>query len=208
MSKNYKPRFHCKTEAQKNAIKANYAKQANRTKKTVGRGKQQNPTKKQEPVSNRVSPPNPSSFQLPVKNGGRRWNIYRVPNYILNGKQDNDVHGGLVLDEMNDNVMLVEVTHSKYKKKNRKNLPIRNLESTDLDKEGNLRDSYIEKRLIVSTGKDENERGIDASILNKQMNDLQFDEVEKQAILDELSHLSTAEERYELFQKLAKEKTR
>ena len=38
------------------------------------------------------------------------------------------------------------------------------------------------------------------------MNDLQFTEDEKQAVLNELSHLSTAEERYQLFEKLAKEK--
>lgn len=182
-----KPRFHCKTEAQRIAIRASYAKKAKENK----------------------APPPPSKppFKLPLKNGGRRWNIYRVPNYILNGKQDGNVHGGLVLDELNDNVMLVQVTHSEYKKRNRKNLLIRNLDSTDTDKKtGRLRNSYLEKRLVVSTKSQGVERGIASTVLGKQTNDLQFTEEEKQAILDELSNLSTAEEKYELFKKLAKEK--
>ena len=182
-----KPRFHCKTEAQKKAIKASYAKKAQEKKIPSRQPKQ--------------------PFKLPLKDGGRRWNIYRVPNYILNGKQDGDVHGGLVLDELNDNVILVEVTHSEYKKRNRKNLPVRNLVSTDIDaKTGKLRNSYLEKRLIVSTESKGVARGIESTALITQMNDLQFTKEEKQRILDELSNLSTAEERYQLFEKLAKEK--
>ena len=38
------------------------------------------------------------------------------------------------------------------------------------------------------------------------MNDLQFTEKEKKTILEELSHLSTSEERYKLFKELAKRK--
>ena len=48
--------------------------------------------------------------------------------------------------------------------------------------------------------------GIDISALRGQMNDLNFTEEEKQEILVKLSNLSTAEERYQLFEKLAKEK--
>ena len=180
-----KPRFHCKSEAQKRAIAANCAKRAKQKKQ-------------EKQITN-------APFKLPLKNGGRRWNIYKVSNSILNGKQDGAVHGGLVLDEMNDNVMLAQLTHSSKKGK-RNNLPIRNLDSTDLDKDGNLQKSYLERRLIVSTSRGGNEFGINISALNGQMNDLQFTEDEKQAILDELSHLSTAEERYQLFEKLAKEK--
>ena len=127
--------------------------------------------------------------------------------YILNGKQDGNIHGGLVLDELNDNVVLVQVTHSEYKKRNRKNLPIRNLDSTDIDKRtGKLRNSYLEKRLVVSTKSKGVERGIENTVLGNQKNDLQFTEEEKQTILDELSNLSTAKEKYQLFEKLAKEK--
>ena len=182
-----KPRFHCKSEAQKRAIAASCAKRAEEKKKQV-QAQAQKPR-----------------FKLPLKDGGRRWNIYKVSNSILNGKQDGAVHGGLVLDEMNNNVMLAQLTHS-FKKGKRNNLPIRNLDSTDLDKDGNLQKSYLERRLIVSTKRGGNEFGIDISALNGQMNDLQFTKKEKQAILDELSHLSTAEERYQLFEKLAKEK--
>lgn len=53
---------------------------------------------------------------------------------------------------------------------------------------------------------DDGEQGIDVSKLNKQLNDLQFTEDEKQAILDELSHLSTAREKYDKFITLAKKK--
>ena len=179
-----KPRFHCKTEAQKKAIAASCAKRAAEKKKQA---------QAQKP-----------RFKLPLKDGGRRWNIYRVPNYILNGKQDGDVHGGLVLDELNDNVMLVEVTHSARKGK-RNNLPVRNLVSTDLE-DGKLRDSYIVKDIVVSVGKSGKLRGVDVSALKSKINDLDFSIDEKQRILDELSHLSTAKERYQLFEKLAKEK--
>lgn len=148
---------------------------------------------------------NKSSFKLPLKNGGHRWNIYRVSNVILNGRNDGDVHGGLVLDEENGNIMLAQVTHSDRKGK-RNNLKIRNVDSTDVDKDGILNDSYIERRLIVSTKTKNGEEGIDIIALNKQMNDLEFTEDEKQKILDELSHLSTAEERYKKFLELAKKK--
>lgn len=182
-SKGYK-KFKCKSEAQKRAIRANYARiaAANKTPKTEK-----------------------SKFKLPLKNGGHRWNIYRVSNTVLNGRNDGDVHGGLVLDEENDNVLLAQVTHSPRKGK-RNNIPIRNLKSDDLDKNGKLKDSYIERRLIVSVTDKNGEKGIDTEKLNKQLNDLQFSETEKQAILDELSHLSTAEERYKLFLELAKRK--
>ncbi len=75
-----------------------------------------------------------------------------------------------------------------------------------LDKDGKLKESYIERRLIVSVTDKDGEKGIDIEKLNKQLNDLQFTEAEKQSILDELSHLSTAEERYKLFKELAKRK--
>lgn len=145
------------------------------------------------------------TFKLPLKNGGHRWNIFRVSNVVLNGKRDGDVHGGLVLDEENENVMLVEVTHSpKHGKRN--NIQIRNLNSQDLDENGNLRESYLERRLIVSYKKGSTEEGIDLRALNRQLNDLQFTEEEKQTILDELSRLSTAEERYRKFLDFAKKK--
>lgn len=172
--------FKCKNEAQKRAIRANYARKA---------------------AEKKTAPP----FKLPLNNSGHRWNIYRVSNTVLNGKNDGDVHGGLVLDEENGNVMLAQVTHSARKGK-RTNIPIRNIKSDDLDKDGNLKDSYIERRLIVSVTDKNGEKGIDIEKLNKQLNDLQFTETEKQAILDELSHLSTAEERYKLFKELAKRK--
>ena len=80
--------------------------------------------------------------KIPLRQGGHRWNIYRVSNYILNGKKDNDVHGGLVIDEINDNVILVEVTHSsRWGKKN--NQSIRNINSKDIDENGILRKSYF-----------------------------------------------------------------
>lgn len=47
---------------------------------------------------------------------------------------------------MNDNVLLTQVTHSSYKKRNRKNLPIRNLNSNDLDREGKIKESFLKKR--------------------------------------------------------------
>lgn len=177
--------FKCKNEAQKRAIRASYARKASENKTPP-------------PVK---APP----FKLPLNNGGHRWNIYRVSNTVLNGKNDGDVHGGLVLDEENGNVMLAQVTHSPRKGK-RTNISIRNIKSDDLDKDGNLKDSYIERRLIVSVTDKNGEKGIDIEKLNKQLNDLQFTETEKQAILNELSHLSTAEERYKLFKELAKRK--
>ncbi len=180
MKKKRKP-FKCKNEAQKRAIRANYARMS---------------------AENKTSK---SPFKLPLKNGEHRWNIYRVSNTVLNGKNDGDVHGGLVLDEENGNVMLAQVTHSPRKGK-RNNIPIRNIKSTDLDKDGKLKESYIERRLIVSVTDKDGEKGIDIEKLNKQLNDLQFTEAEKQRILDELSHLSTAEERYKLFKELAKRK--
>ena len=64
----------------------------------------------------------------------------------------------------------------------------------------------LEKRLVVSTKSKGVERGIENTVLGDQKNDLQFTEEEKQTILDELSNLSTAEEKYQLFEKLAKEK--
>lgn len=182
-------KFHCKSDAQKRAIRVSYAKKRNR----------------ESLVKNKKNFNN-NSFKLPLKEGGHRWNIYRVSNRILNGKLDNGVHGGLVLDEDNNNVMLVEVTHSEYKKKNRKNLSIRNLNSNDLDKNGELKKSYIEKRLIVSTNSGSIEKGVDVSALYTQLNDLNFSEEEKVIILNELSNLTTAEEKYKLFKKLAKEK--
>lgn len=190
MAKNkYSPNFHCINEAQKKAIRASYARKKN--------------AQKQNNFNNQR---NTNTFKLPLKEGGHRWNIYRVPNFILNGKQDGNVHGGLVLDEDNNNVMLVEVTHSMYKKKNRKNLKIRNLNSNDLDKNGELKNSYLEKRLIVSVTSGGVEKGIEDSVLYTQLNDLNFSEEEKQRIIDELSNLTTAEDKYNLFKKLAKEK--
>ena len=185
-------KFRCKSEAQKRAIAANYARMAAQKKRSDPPPQQPKPQPKKE-------------FKLPLNNGGRRWNIFRVPNSILGGKQDNDVHGGLVLDEMNDNYLLVQVTHSPKKGK-RNNLQIRNLNSSDFDKDGNLRQSFLERRLIVSIDTKDGEQGIDYRALNRQMNDLQFTEKEKQTIIDELSHLSTAEERYNKFVRLAKQK--
>lgn len=178
-------RFKCKNEAQKRAIKANYIR--------IEAKKNNHPVLKK------------TSFKLPLKNGCNRWNIFRVSNRVLNGKNDGDVHGGLVLDEENGNVMLAQVTHS-MKKGKRNNIPIRNLDSTDLDKNGKLNKSYVERRLIVCTDFNDDKIGITLNALKGQMNDLQFTETEKQIILDELSHLSTAEERYKLFIELAKKK--
>ena len=188
--KRNKPKFRCTSEAQIKAIRANYARMAAQKKRSAPPPQQPHPKKE---------------FKLPLNNGGRRWNIFRVPNSILGGKQDNDVHGGLVLDELNDNYLLVQVTHSPKKGK-RNNLQIRNLNSSDFDKDGNLRQSFLERRLIVSIDTKDGEQGIDYRALNRQMNDLQFTEKEKQTILDELSHLSTAEEKYNKFVRLAKQK--
>lgn len=182
-----KTKFHCKSKAQKKAIAANYARIAAQKKSSATTSKSQ------------------ENFKLPLKNGGRRWNIFRVSNKILNGKNDGDVHGGLVLDELNDNYLLVQVTHSSKKGK-RNNLQIRNLNSNDLDKNGNLKQSFLERRLVVSVDTKNGEQGIDVSKLNKQLNDLQFTEQEKQSILDELSNLSTAREKYDKFITLAKKK--
>lgn len=182
-----KTKFHCKSKAQEKAIAANYARIAAQKKFSATTSKSQ------------------ENFKLPLKNGGRRWNIFRVSNKILNGKNDGDVHGGLVLDELNDNYLLVQVTHSSRKGK-RNNLQIRNLNSNDLDKNGNLKQSFLERRLVVSVDTKNGEQGIDVSKLNKQLNDLQFTEQEKQSILDELSHLSTAREKYDKFITLAKKK--
>lgn len=182
-----KTKFHCKSKAQKKAIVANYARIAAQKKSSATTSKSQ------------------ENFKLPLKNGGRRWNIFRVSNKILNGKNDGDVHGGLVLDELNDNYLLVQVTHSSKKGK-RNNLQIRNLNSNDLDKNGNLKQSFLERRLVVSVDTKNGEQGIDVSKLNKQLNDLQFTEQEKQSILDELSNLSTAREKYDKFITLAKKK--
>ena len=190
--KRKQPKFRCKSEAQKRAIAANYARMAAQKKCSAPPPQQPKPQSKKE-------------FKLPLNNGGRRWNIFRVPNSILGGKQDNDIHGGLVLDEMNDNYLLVQVTHSPKKGK-RNNLQIRNLNSSDFDKDGNLRQSFLERRLIVSIDTKDGEQGIDYRALNRQMNDLQFTEKEKQTIIDELSHLSTAEEKYNKFVRLAKQK--
>lgn len=102
--KKNKPKFRCKSDAQKKAIAANYARMAAQKRHSTPPSQQPKPQPKKE-------------FKLPLNNGGRRWNIFRVPNSILGGKQDNDVHGGLVLDEMNDNYLLVQVTHSPKKGK-------------------------------------------------------------------------------------------
>ena len=180
------------SEAQIKAIRANYARMAAQNKHSAPPPQQPKPQPKKE-------------FKLPLNNGGHRWNIFRVSNKILNGRNDGDVHGGLVLDELNDNCLLVQVTHSPKKGK-RNNLQIRNLSSDDLDKDGNLRQSFLERRLIVSIDTKDGEQGIDYRALNRQMNDLQFTEKEKQTIIDELSHLSTAEEKYNKFVRLAKQK--
>ena len=159
-----------------------------------------------------VQPPQPpkDTFKLPhVTEGEHVWNIYRVPNSILNGKQDNDVHGGLVLNEQNGKLMLVEVTHSDKQKGKRNNIPVRNLCSTDIDKKAippKLRDSYLVRKLVVSVERHGKEEGIDTRALLAQMNDLHFTDDEQKAILDKLSHLSTAEEKYNKFIELAKKK--
>lgn len=137
--------------------------------------------------------------KIPLKQGGHRWNIYRVSNYILNGKKDNDVHGGLVIDELNDNVILVEVTHSSRWGK-RKNQLIRNINSNDIDDEGTLRKSYFKKRLIIS----KNGKTINISVLKKKNNDLNFTIEEIKEILDIINNLETTIEKYEEFIKLAK----
>ena len=90
MAKGKKPKFRCKSEAQKRAIAANYARMAAQKKHSAPPPQQPKPQPKKE-------------FKLPLNNGGRRWNIFRVSNKILNGRNDGDVHGGLVLDELNDN---------------------------------------------------------------------------------------------------------
>ena len=107
------------------------------------------------------------------------------------------------MDELNDNCLLLQVTHSPKKGK-RNNLQIRNLSSNDLDKDGNLRQSFLERRLIVSIDTKDGEQGIEDAKLKKQINDLKVTEEEKQAILDELSHLSTARDKYDKFITLAK----
>ncbi len=184
-------KFKCRSEAQKHAIKISYAKIAQ---------------KRRNQFTNNSNNEQKTNFKLPLKNGGHRWNIYRVSNAVLNGRNDGDVHGGLVLDEKNGNVMLAQVTHSPRKGK-RTNIKVSNLNSKDINKEtGKLNDSYIERRLIVNTNFKDEEKGITLHALNKQVNDLQFTEEEKQKILRELSHLSTAEERYKLFVELANKK--
>ena len=102
--KKNKPKFRCRSEAQKKAIAVNYARMAAQKKHSVPQPQQPKPQQKKE-------------FKLPLNNGGRRWNIFRVSNKILNGRNDGDVHGGLVLDELNDNYLLVQVTHSPKKGK-------------------------------------------------------------------------------------------
>lgn len=106
---------------------------------------------------------------------------------------------------MNDNYLLVQVTHSS-KKGSRNNLEIRNLKSNDLDEKGNLRKSFLVRSLIVSIDTKDGERGIDYRALHRQMNDLKFTDEEKKTILDELSHLSTAKEKYSKFITLAQKK--
>ena len=137
--------------------------------------------------------------KIPLRQGGHRWNIYRVSNYILNGKKDNDVHGGLVIDEINDNVILVEVTHSsRWGKRN--NQSIRNINSKDVDENGVLRKSYFKKRLIIS----KNGKAINISVLQKQNNDLNFSLEEIKGILNVINNLETTIEKYEEFIKLSK----
>lgn len=183
--------FKCKNDAQKRAIKANYARRS------------KNNNSQSVKVSEQKEKP---KFKLPLKNGGHRWNIYKVPNKILNGKQDNDVHGGLVIDEENGNVMLTQVTHS-AKKGKRNNIKISNLRSTDLEKDSSKqKDSFIERRLIVSVNFENGVEGIEEKALGEKINDLCFSEDEKQRILEELSNLSTAEDRYKLFMDLANKK--
>lgn len=138
-------------------IRSYYAKRASQKQ-------QSGQPKRDKQVQQEVVEPVKRPFKLPLRNGGRRWNIYNVPNFILNGKHDGDIHGGLVLDEDNDNVMLVQVTHSS-KKGSRNNIVIRNLDSKDLDENGNLKQSYIERRLIVTYKKGKAEEGIDVRAL-------------------------------------------
>ncbi len=176
------------TPQQKAIIRRYYAEKAQRTKLHEG-----------------VPKVNSGRFKLPLKKGKHLWNVYRVSNSILNGKHDNDVHGGLVLDELNDKVLLVEVTHSKKNGK-RNNMKIRNLRSGDLDENGVLRESYLRKKLIVSVNTVRGEEPIDVIALQRQMNDLNFTEQEKQSIIDELSNLSTAEGKYKKFVDLANKK--
>lgn len=180
--------FKCKSQAQVYAIRRSYAERQ----------------EKERLLNNNNS--NDNSFKLPLKSGEHTWNIYRVPNSILNGKQDNNVHGGLVLDEINNKVMLVEVTHQEYAKRNRKNLEIENKVSSDLNENGELRRSFLKKKLIMSVNRKGEEVGIDNFSLLKQLNDKEFTLEEKNYILTELSRLSTAEEKYKLFLKLVKEK--
>lgn len=143
-------------------------------------------------------------FKLALKNGVHIWNIYRVPNIILNGKNDKGVHSALVLDEVNNIVLLVEITHSK-KTHNKNNYPIRNLNSKDIDENGDLRESYIVKK-VISSYKNKKTiiiNGINTSALKKQINDLYFTDWKKREILDILSDLTTLEEKYFEFIKLA-----
>lgn len=185
-------KFKCKSEKQKRAIRISYAI----------RSKQDVPTV--PPVEPKVVV-NLPKFKLPLVEGGHRWNIYKVPNFILNGKNDGGVHGGLVIDENNNNVLLVEVTHSpKHGKRN--NCLIRNLKSDDLDENGQLKASYFKRGLIVSIQKKGGKEGIDVSALKKQMNDLNFTTEEKNRVLEELSNLGSAESKYKEFIELAKNK--
>ena len=114
-------------------------------------------------------------------------------------KKDNDVHGGLVIDEINDNIILVEVTHSsRWGKRN--NQSIRNINSKDVDENGVLRKSYFKKRLIIS----KNGKAINISVLQKQNNDLNFSLEEVKEILNVINNLETTIEKYEEFIKLSK----
>ncbi|MDE6201548.1 MAG: hypothetical protein K2M47_06715 [Clostridiales bacterium] len=204
-----RPHFHCSSKQQEKAIKANYWRRS---------GKAQTPQQSQPKAkqnvgeqANKAVAARPA-FKLPLQDGGHCWNIYKVSNKILNGKQDNDVHGGLVLAEENDNVILVEVTHSpKHTKRN--NIPIKNKVSTDKKKDpqtgeelDELQESYLRRKLVVSIETKNGVEGINVRALNNQMNDLQFTDEEKEEILNKLSHLSTAESQYILFKKLATKK--
>lgn len=136
---------------------------------------------------------------IPLRNGGHRWNIYRVSNYILNGKRDNDVHGGLVIEEINEKVILVEVTHSsRWGKRN--NYKIRNINSKDISSENKLKDSYIKKHLVFS----KNGQAISVSVLKKQQNDLNFTIEEIKEILEMINSLDSTKEKYEQFKKFVK----
>ena len=59
------------------------------------------------------------------------------------------------------------------------NIPVRNLDSKDLDKKGKICDSYAVKDLVVSVGKNDKMIGVDISALKSQINDLNFTEKEK-----------------------------